>query len=121
MKMKKLGRTDVMVSDICLGTMTWGLQNTEAEGHAQIDLALDAGVNFIDTAEMYPTNPVTAETAGRTEAIIGTWLARTKRRQDVVIATKITGVGSAAVHKRPVTADTIREAVEAASGGFRPT
>ena len=80
MKMKKLGRTDVMVSDICLGTMTWGLQNTEAEGHAQIDMALDHGINFIDTAEMYPTNPLSKDHYGTTERIIGNWFARTGRR-----------------------------------------
>jgi len=101
MKMTKLGRTDLAVSEICLGSMTWGTQNTQEEGHAQIDMALDHGVNFIDTAEMYPVNPVSAETAGRTEAIIGEWIARTGRRNDVVLATKITGEGSSAVPGGP--------------------
>ena len=109
-----LGRTDLRVSEICLGSMTWGTQNTPEEGHAQIDLALDHGVNFIDTAEMYPVNPVRAETAGRTEEIIGDWLARTGRRDDVVIATKITGEGSSAVPGGPaITRDRILSAVEA--------
>ncbi|MEM9524225.1 MAG: aldo/keto reductase, partial [Pseudomonadota bacterium] len=72
MKYTVLGRTDLRVSVLCLGSMTWGTQNTEAEGHAQIDMALDRGLNFIDTAEMYPVNPVSKETAGRTEEIIGT-------------------------------------------------
>ena len=75
MRKTKLGSTGLMVSEICLGTMTWGTQNTEAEGHAQMDMALAHGVNFWDTAEMYPVNPVRAETVGRTEEIIGTWFA----------------------------------------------
>lgn len=93
MKYKKLGRTDLEVSEICLGTMTWGKQNTEAEGHAQMDYALEKGVNFWDTAEMYAIPP-TAETYGKTEEIIGTWFANNKaKRKDVVLATKIAGVG----------------------------
>ena len=91
MKCVELGRTGLMVSEFCLGSMTWGSQNTEAEGHAQLDMALAAGVNFIDTAEMYPTNPIRAETVGRTEEIIGSWLAGRGKRDDVVIATKIAG------------------------------
>ncbi|WP_201722593.1 aldo/keto reductase, partial [Sulfitobacter sp. HI0021] len=70
MKMNKLGSSDIEVSHFCLGSMTWGTQNTAEEGHAQIDRALDAGINFIDTAEMYPVNPISAETIGRTEEII---------------------------------------------------
>jgi aryl-alcohol dehydrogenase-like predicted oxidoreductase len=95
MRQLPLGRTGIMVSELCLGTMTWGSQNTEAEGHAQIDHALERGVTFLDTAEMYPTNPVRAETAGITEQIIGRWLARSGRRDAVVIASKVTGSGSA--------------------------
>lgn len=91
MRKRPLGRTGVMVSELCLGSMTWGTQNTEAEGHAQIDRALDAGVNFIDTAEAYPVNPMRAETAGRTEEIIGTWFASRGRRDDVILATKVSG------------------------------
>ncbi|MHA1158453.1 MAG: aldo/keto reductase [Alphaproteobacteria bacterium] len=90
MKFNKLGRTGVKVSEICLGTMTWGRQNSEAEGHAQMDFALDQGVNFIDTAELYAI-PANAETYGRTEEIIGTWLAANGRRADIVLATKIAG------------------------------
>ncbi|WP_212524009.1 aldo/keto reductase [Actibacterium sp. MT2.3-13A] len=101
MKHVTLGRSEISVSEICLGSMTWGTQNTMEEGHAQIDMALDRGVNFIDTAEMYPVNPVSAETAGRTEEVIGEWLARTGRRDEVVIATKITGEGSNAVPGGP--------------------
>ena len=84
----KLGRSDLKVSRICLGTMTWGNHNTEAEGHAQMDLALDQGVNFWDTAEMYAIPP-TKETYGTTETIIGTWFAKTGRRNEVILATKI--------------------------------
>lgn len=94
MDMVELGRTGLMVSELCLGTMTWGSQNTEAEAHAQIDRSLEAGITFMDTAEMYPTTPMSAETTGRTEELIGTWNAKTGRRKDWVIATKITGRGS---------------------------
>ena len=76
MKKNPLGRTGIDVTNLCLGSMTWGTQNTEAEGHAQIDRALEYGINFIDTAEMYPVNPVSAETIGNTEEIIGTWNAQ---------------------------------------------
>lgn len=91
MQFRKLGTTDIDVSLICLGTMTWGSQNTEAEGHAQIDYALDQGVNFLDTAEAYPVTPVSAETQGRTEEIIGSWIAGRKRRDDIVLASKVAG------------------------------
>jgi aryl-alcohol dehydrogenase-like predicted oxidoreductase len=102
-----------MVSQICLGTMTWGSTNSEAEAHAQADLALDRGITFWDTAEMYPVNPIRAETVGRTEEIIGTWFARTKRRSDVVLATKITGRGLQAVRDgAAITGATLRTAVE---------
>ena len=77
-------------------TKACSTQNTEAEGHAQIDMALDHGINFIDTAEMYPVNPVSKETVGRTEEIIGTWFAKTGRRGDVVLATKVSGDTKAA-------------------------
>jgi aryl-alcohol dehydrogenase-like predicted oxidoreductase len=90
MKYRKLGRTDIDVSIICLGTMTWGSQNSEAEAHEQLDYALDQGVNFIDTAEMYPTTPGAVETRGRTEEYIGSWIAQT-RRDRFVLATKVAG------------------------------
>lgn len=108
-----LGRTGISVSAICLGTMTWGTQNTEAEGHAQADLALDRGVTFWDTAEMYPTNPVSAETIGLTETIIGNWFAKSGRRDEVVLATKIIGAGRMVRDGAPVTGATLRAAVEA--------
>lgn len=90
MQYRKLGRTDLSVSAICLGTMTWGMQNSEAEGHAQMDYALDHGVNFWDTAEMYPI-PVAHERFGHTEAIIGSWLKSRGKRDKVILATKIVG------------------------------
>lgn len=90
MKFKQIGKTDILVSEICLGTMTWGQQNTEAEAHEQLDYALSRGVNFLDTAEMYPVPP-DAQTQGRTETYIGNWLAARGRRDDVVIATKVIG------------------------------
>lgn len=83
-----LGQTDIKISRICLGTMTWGTQNTEDEGHAQMDYALSEGVNFWDTAEMYATPP-SKQTYGSTETIIGTWLKSRGKRDEVVIASKI--------------------------------
>lgn len=100
MKYKKLGHTDIDVSLICLGTMTWGQQNTEAEGHAQMDYALERGVNFWDTAEMYSVPPM-AETYGRTEEIIGTWFAKTGRRSEVILATKVAGRAKRLSYMRP--------------------
>lgn len=94
MKLKTLGRTDLRVTELCLGTMTWGSQNTEAEGHAQIDMALEAGINFMDTAELYAV-PGSAETSGRTEEIIGSWVTRTGKRDQWIIASKIGGGGNA--------------------------
>ncbi len=93
MPVRALGRTGLNVSQICLGSMTWGTQNTAEEAFEQIDHALDQGVNFIDTAEMYPTTPLSAETQGRTEEIIGEWFAHSGRRSDVILATKVTGAG----------------------------
>ena len=92
MHYRRLGRTDLHVSAICLGTMTWGFQNTGAEGHAQMDYALDQGINFFDTAEMYAVPP-TAETYGTTETIIGTWFAERGNRDKVVLASKAVGPG----------------------------
>ncbi len=113
MKYNELGRTGVRVSALCLGTMTWGTQNTEAEGHAQIDAALDAGINFIDTAEMYPTTPQSRDTMGRTEEIVGTWIASRGRRDDVILATKVTGEGHSYIRDgAPITPDAIRSALE---------
>lgn len=99
MKYSVLGATDVKVSKICLGTMTWGEQNSEREAHEQLDFAFDHGVNFIDTAEMYPVPP-RKETQGLTEAYIGSWLKKRGRRDDVVLATKVAGPGDWLNHIR---------------------
>lgn len=90
MDMRKLGRTDIDVTSVCLGSMTWGKQNTEAEAHEQLDYALERGINFIDVAEMYPV-PGEAETQGRTETYIGNWIEQRKNRDKYVLATKVTG------------------------------
>jgi aryl-alcohol dehydrogenase-like predicted oxidoreductase len=114
MKFNTLGRTDISVSEICLGTMTWGSQNTEAEAHQQMDHALEAGINFFDTAELYPTTPVSAETYGRTEEFIGSWLKKTGKRSDIVLASKVAGSGRPHIRDgRPVDRGTIQEAVDA--------
>jgi aryl-alcohol dehydrogenase-like predicted oxidoreductase len=93
MDLKTLGRTDLKVTDICLGTMTWGSQNTEAEGHAQIARARDIGINFMDTAELYAV-PGSVETSGRTEEIIGNWFQANGDRDSWILASKIGGGGS---------------------------
>ncbi|MBV1873313.1 MAG: aldo/keto reductase, partial [Gammaproteobacteria bacterium] len=92
MEYQKLGRSDLDISLIGLGTMTWGLQNTEAEGHEQMDYALEQGVNFFDTAEMYAIPPSEA-TYGSTEKIIGSWFAARKNRDKVILASKMAGPG----------------------------
>lgn len=90
MEYRPLGRTGLNVSALCLGTMTFGEQNSEAEAHAQLDQAVTAGINFIDTAEMYPVPPK-AETQGRTETYIGSWLKQHGQRDDLIIASKVAG------------------------------
>lgn len=99
MKYTTLPNTDIKVSKICLGTMTWGNQNTQDEGFAQMDLALDKGVNFFDVAELYPV-PANAETYAETERIIGNWFTKTGNRDKVVLATKIAGPGDYTAHIR---------------------
>ncbi|MCH3881535.1 MULTISPECIES: NADP(H)-dependent aldo-keto reductase [Tenacibaculum] len=99
MKYTTLPNTDVKVSKICLGTMTWGNQNTEAEGHQQMDYAIEQGVNFWDTAELYSV-PATPETYGATEKIIGSWFKKTGNRDKVVLASKIAGGGDYTKHIR---------------------
>jgi aryl-alcohol dehydrogenase-like predicted oxidoreductase len=116
MKKHKLGRTSLNVSKVCLGTMTFGEQNTEAEAHSQLDYALERGINFIDTAEMYPVMP-RAQTQGATERFIGSWLKKSGRRADVVLASKVAGP-NAAMHwvrggKNNLDEANIRAAVEA--------
>ena len=99
MKYTTLPNTDTKVSKICLGTMTLGNQNTEAEGHEQMDYALDNGVNFFDVAELYPV-PANAETYGDTERIIGSWFKKTGNRDKIVLASKIAGGGDYTAHIR---------------------
>ena len=113
MQQRTLGRTGISVSRIALGTMTWGEQNSEAEGHAQMDYALDRGINFIDTAELYST-PGRAETQGSTETIIGNWFRANGRRDDWVLASKITGPGNDWIRGgRPMTGAEITVALDA--------
>lgn len=90
MKLKKLGSSDLMVSEVCLGTMTFGEQNTEAEAHQQLNFSLAHGINFIDTAEMYPVMP-RAETVHRTEQYVGSWIKQSGQRDKVILATKVAG------------------------------
>ncbi|MDA9262537.1 NADP(H)-dependent aldo-keto reductase [bacterium] len=99
MKYTTLPGTDIEVSKICLGTMTFGNQNTEAEGFEQMDLALDKGVNFFDTAELYPV-PANAKTQGETERIMGNWFKKTGNRSKIVLASKAAGPGSYTAHIR---------------------
>jgi aryl-alcohol dehydrogenase-like predicted oxidoreductase len=114
MRYKKLGRTDISVSEICLGTMTWGTQNTEAEAHEQMDYSVENGVNFFDTAELYPTTPLSPETQGLTEDYIGSWLQKTRKRKDIVLATKVAGPGRAYIRGgEGADANNIRLAIEA--------
>lgn len=88
MNYHKLGRTELKVSHICLGTMTWAEQNTKQQAHEQLDYAMEQGINFIDTAELYPVPPK-AETCGHTETIIGDWLAQRGNRHDLILASKV--------------------------------
>lgn len=113
MQTKKLGWSSLEVSKLCLGSMTWGEQTSPKDGWRQIDTALAHGVNLIDTAEMYPTNPMRAETSGDTERVIGNWPKIKKRRDELVIATKVTGEGHKFVREgAPISASTIQSAVE---------
>lgn len=113
MKYTTLPNTNIKVSKICLGSMTLGNQNTESEGHQQLDYAFDRGVNFIDTAELYPV-PAEARTYGRTSQIIGTWLKKSGKRDQVILASKIAGTGDYTAHIRTTgfTRDAINEAIE---------
>ncbi len=92
MQFNQLGKTDIRVSKICLGTMTNDEQNSEAEAHQKMSYALTNGVNFFDTAEMYPVPPM-EQTQGKTEEYIGTWLKKTGKRKDIILATKVAGPG----------------------------
>jgi aryl-alcohol dehydrogenase-like predicted oxidoreductase len=114
MEYRRLGNSGLEVSSLCLGTMTFGEQNSEAEAHEQLDRAIDAGINFIDTAEMYPV-PARGETQGRSESFIGSWLAH-RRREDLIVATKVTGAGRPMPHIRGgprITREQVNQAIEA--------
>lgn len=112
MQRVELGRSGIKVQNYCLGTMTFGTQTPESESFDQLDRALDAGLDFLDTAEMYPVNPIRAETVGLTEEIIGRWNAKTGQRDKWVIATKHSGARSHARGGKPIGPDTVREALE---------
>ncbi len=116
MEYRKIPHSDLTVSAICLGTMTWGEQNTEAEGHEQMDYALEQGVNFFDTAEMYPVPP-RPETCHETERIIGNWFAARKTRDQVTLATKVAGPAVNAPHIRDGKARLDRKNIEIALEG----
>ena len=113
MQQRRLGQTDLNISALCLGTMTFGQQNTEREAHAQLDRALAAGINFIDSAEMYPVPPL-AETQGRTEQYIGSWLAARGCRDRIVLATKVAGLSDWLPYLRGGKARLDRPNIEAA-------
>ena len=115
MRKIQLGTTDTMITDYCLGTMTWGNQTPEADAHRQMDMGLAAGINIVDTAEMYPVNPVRAETVGNTETILGNWnRANPARRGDYILATKITGENAAFVRMgEDITAASFTAALDA--------
>ena len=113
MKYNTLGRTGITVSEICLGTMTWGTQISEAEAHEQMDYAVSQGVNFFDTAELYPVTPAGPETMGLTEDYIGTWLKKSGKRNEIVVATKVAGPGRPYIRGgTPAGPKTMREALE---------
>ncbi len=113
MKMNRLGRTGIEMSDLCLGTMTYGTQTDAADAYAQMDMALDAGINIFDTAEMYPVNPLSAATQGRSEEIVGAWAKDRGRRDDVLIATKHSGNGIKYVRDgADITAASIPQAID---------
>lgn len=112
MKRTTLGRTGIEVSEFCLGTMTWGNQTPEADAHTQIEASLDAGIDFVDTAEMYPVNPVRAETVGNTERIIGNWIEKTGRRSEIVLATKHSGDTQLVRNGKGIGPDTVRDTLD---------
>jgi aryl-alcohol dehydrogenase-like predicted oxidoreductase len=117
MKFNPLGRTGMLVSEICLGTMTWGSQNSEAEALEQMDYAIDRGINFIDTAELYPTTPSTAENQGSTEIYIGNWMKARGNRDRIILATKASGPGRPHIRGGvPLDGSEIRRAVDLSLG-----
>ena len=114
MQFKNLGQSELRVSSYCLGTMTFGESTSEKDGHEQMDLSIDVGINFFDTAEMYPTCPLRPETTGDTEVIIGNWIDKNRsKRSDIILATKISGIGYEAVRSgEGINKDSIKVAIE---------
>ena len=113
MQRNPLGRSGLTVPPLCLGTMTFGTQTPEGDAHAQIDMALDHGVNFLDTAEMYPVNPISAATQGDSERVVGSWLKASGRRADVLIATKHSGAGLGHIRDgAPISGQTLSQVVD---------
>ncbi|MEL0034771.1 MAG: aldo/keto reductase [Gammaproteobacteria bacterium] len=114
MKYRKLGHSELMVSEVCLGSMTWGMQNSQKEAFAQIDHALAQGINFVDTAELYAVPP-SEDTYGKTEQIIGNWIAQnSQRREEVILASKIVGNGLPWIRGgSKISGETIKEALDA--------
>ena len=112
MKYTTLPHTDIKVSKLCLGTMTWGNQNTQNEGFEQMDYALDQGINFFDTAELYPV-PAQEKTYAETERIIGNWFQKTGNRDKIILASKIAGPGDYTAHIRTngYSPDALKDAV----------
>ena len=111
MQMRKLGWTDLQVSELCLGTMTYGNQTPPEDAYAQIEMAQAAGINFMDAAEMYPVNPVRKETIGLTEQILGDWFEKSGKRNDWILATKQAGVGSLWREGTAISSETIPQAM----------
>jgi len=113
MRQVPFGATGQTVSELCLGTMTWGTQTPPDDAHRQMDMALAAGIDIVDTAEMYPVNPVSKETIGGSEAILGDWnAANPGRRGEYMLATKISGEGGVAREGAPITGATLRQSLE---------
>ena len=113
MKYNELGQSGIKVSELCLGTMTWGSQNSQEEASQQINIAVENGINFLDTAEMYPTTPISKSTLGETERIIGRCLKENKKRNKLIIATKITGKGFSAIRNgAAISSSNLRLALE---------
>ena len=113
MKYNELGQSGIKVSELCLGSMTWGSQNSQEDANRQIEISLNHGINFIDTAEMYPTTPRSAETHGNTERIIGNWFNKSGLRSSIILATKITGKGFKSIRNGdPISVSNLRTALE---------
>ena len=113
MKYNELGKSGIKVSELCLGSMTWGSQNSQEDANRQIEISLNHGINFLDTAEMYPATPRSAETQGDTERIIGHWFNKSRQRSNIILATKITGKGFKSIRNGdPISVANLRTALE---------